>query len=133
MNFSDKVRNGRIAKGLSQEELAKITGLSKKTIQNYESGERLPKKRDTYRILAEAIGAEESVLLDENVDFILKAHEQYGNDAMRQAMDLVADVRALWAGGEMEEEDMDEIMRALQEAYWEAKKKTRAAKETGHE
>ena len=64
---------------------------------------------------------------------ILKAHEQYGNDAMRQAMDLVADVRALWAGGEMEEEDMDEIMRALQEAYWEAKKKTRAAKGDSHE
>ena len=37
------------------------------------------------------------------------------------AMDLVADVKALWAGGEMEEEDMDEIMRALQEAYHEAK------------
>jgi hypothetical protein len=42
---------------------------------------------------------------------------------MRQAMDLVADVKALWAGGEMEEEDMDEIMRALQEAYHEAKKR----------
>jgi hypothetical protein len=44
---------------------------------------------------------------------------------MKQALDLVADVRALWAGGEMAEEDMDEIMRAMQEAYWEAKKNNR--------
>ncbi len=133
MNFSEKVRNGRIAKGLSQEELAKATGLSKKTIQNYESGERLPKKRDTYRILAQALDAEESVLLDENVDFILKAHEQYGNDAMRQAMDLVADVRAIWVGGEIEEEDMDAITREIKDDYWEAKKKTSVARGESHE
>jgi hypothetical protein len=74
-------------------------------------------------VLADALGVEESVLLNRDIDFVLRANEQYGSTAMRQAMDLVADVKALWAGGEMEEEDMDEIMRALQEAYHEAKQK----------
>ena len=123
MEFSEKLRNIRISKNISQEELAEQTGISRRSIQNYESGRLLPKKRSVYAVLAEALGIEEDVLLNRDIDFVLRANEQYGGDAMRQAMDLVADVKALWAGGEMEEEDMDEIMRALQEAYLEAKQK----------
>ena len=127
MEFSEKLRNIRTAKNLSQEELAEQTGISRRSIQNYESGRLLPKKRSAYAALAEALGIEEEVLLNRDIDFVLRANEQYGGDAMRQAMDLVADVKALWAGGEMEEEDMDEIMRALQEAYLEAKERKNSA------
>ena len=129
MEFSEKIRNARIAKGWSQDELADHSGISRRTIQNYELGARLPKKRETYKVLAETLGIDESVLLDQNVDFVLRANEQYGSTAMKQALNLVEDVRALWAGGEMEEEDMDEIMRALQDAYWDVKKKARGNQE----
>ena len=129
MDFSEKIRNARIAKGWSQDQLADHSGISRRTIQNYELGARLPKKRETYKVLAEALGIDESVLLDQNVDFVLRANEQYGSTAMKQALNLVEDVRALWAGGEMEEEDMDEIMRALQDAYWDVKKKARGNQE----
>ena len=123
MEFGEKLHNIRISRNLSQEELAEKTGVSRRSIQNYESGKMLPKKRSVYSVLAKALGVEESVLLNRDISFVLRANEQYGSDAMRQAMDLVADVKALWAGGEMEDEDMDEIMRALQEAYNEAKQK----------
>ena len=123
MEFAEKLRNIRISKGLSQEELAERSGISRRTIQNYESGERVPKQRASYTALAKTLDVQENVLLDPNIDFVLRANEQYGDDAMRQAMDLVADVKALWAGGKMEEEDMDVIMRSLQDAYLEAKKK----------
>ena len=123
MEFGEKLHNIRISRNLSQEELAEKTGVSRRSIQNYESGKMLPKKRSVYSVLAETLGVEESVLLNRDISFVLRANEQYGSDAMRQAMDLVADVKALWAGGEMEDEDMDEIMRALQEAYNEAKQK----------
>ena len=129
MEFSEKIRNARIAKGWSQDELADHSGISRRTIQNYELGARLPKKRETYKVLAETLGIDESVLLDQNVDFVLRANAQYGSTAMKQALNLVEDVRALWAGGEMEEEDMDEIMRALQDAYWDVKKKARGNQE----
>ncbi|MBR2676931.1 MAG: helix-turn-helix transcriptional regulator [Solobacterium sp.] len=124
MEFSEKLRNIRISKGWSQRELAEKSGISERTIQNYESGSVMPKKRSSYTVLAETLGVEEPVLLDQNIDFVLRANEQYGSAAMRQAMDLVADVKALWAGGEMEEADVDEIMHALQEAYMEAKHKS---------
>ena len=128
MEFAEKLKNIRVSKNWSQEELAEKSGISRRTIQNYESGNMLPKKRSTYAVLAETCGVDENVLLDPNIDFVLRANEQYGDAAMRQAMDLVADVKALWAGGRMEEEDMDEIMRSLQEAYMEAKQKASGRK-----
>ena len=125
MDFSEKIRTARLAKQWSQKDLAEQSGISLRTIQNYELGTRMPKKQETYTKLADVLGIEESSLLDENVSFVLRANERYGGDAMKQALDLVADVRALWSGGEMAEEDMDEIMRAMQEAYWDAKENNR--------
>ena len=125
MEFSEKIRNARTAKGWSQKELAEATGMSLRTIQNYELGARLPKKRDTYLVLAKALDISEDVLLDDNASFVLRANERYGSRGARQAWDMVADIAAMWSGGDMDEEDMDAIMQAMQEAYWEAKKNNR--------
>ena len=125
MEFSEKLKKARIAKQLSQKELAEATGLTTRTIQNYETTKRLPKSRKTYKKLADTLGIREEDLMDENTEFVLQASTQYGRRGGQQAWGLVADLKAMWAGGEMEEEDMDEIMRAVQEAYWEAKKNNR--------
>ena len=42
MEFKDNLREKRRAAKLSQEELAKITGVTSRTIQNYELGTRKP-------------------------------------------------------------------------------------------
>lgn len=125
MEFSEKIRNARRAKGWTQKDLAQATGMALRTIQNYELGARLPKKRDTYLALAKALDINEDVLLDDNASFVLRANERYGSRGARQAWDMVADIAAMWSGGEMDEEDMDSIMQAMQEAYWEAKKNNR--------
>lgn len=125
MEFSEKIRNARMAKGWTQKDLAQATGMALRTIQNYELGTRLPKKRDTYFALAKALDINEGVLLDDNASFVLRANERYGSRGARQAWDMVADIAAMWSGGEMDEEDMDSIMQAMQEAYWEAKKNNR--------
>ena len=125
MDFGEKIRNARTAKQMTQSDLADAAGLSLRTIQNYEQGERMPKSHDTYDRLAAALDMDVNVLLDSRAGFILRATEQYGGRGSRQAWDLVADMGAMFAGGEMEEEDMDEIMKAIQDAYWEAKKNNR--------
>ncbi len=125
MNLSEKLRNARAAKRMSQTELAEKSGVSLRTIQNYELGVRTPKSRSTYDRLAEALEMDVNILLDENAEFILMASESYGARGEKQAMDIVNDIKAMWAGGKMDEEDMDAIMQALQEAYWEAKKNNR--------
>ena len=73
MNLSEKIKNARAAKQMSQNDLAKATGISLRTIQNYESGARMPKSRDTYTKLSETLGVDEKVLMDENADFVLRA------------------------------------------------------------
>ena len=125
MTLAEKLKNARAAKHLSQAELAERCGVSLRTIQNYELGARMPKRRETYDDLARALEVDVKVLLDENADFVLRANEQYGRRGAKQAWDLVADFKGLCAGGAMEEEDMDAVMQALQEAYWEAKKMNR--------
>ena len=53
MTFGEKVRRLRKEKGWTQSELAKLSGLSLRTIISYEKGESYPKKRSTYDVLAE--------------------------------------------------------------------------------
>lgn len=125
MEFSEKIRNARIARDMSQQDLAKASGVSLRTIQNYELGASIPRKRDTYTQLARVLGISEDILMDENAAFVLRATRQYGNRGAQQALDMVSDIAAMWAGGEMAEEDMDVIMQAMQNAYWEAKKNNR--------
>ena len=62
MTLAEKLKNARAAKHLSQRALAEATGLSLRTIQNYELGARLPKQRETYALLARALDVEERVM-----------------------------------------------------------------------
>ena len=125
MTFGEKVRAARKERGLSQRELARMTGIAVRTIINYESGSRMPKSRDSYIRLAEALDVDLSSLMSENAEFTVEASEKYGSRGRRQAEKLINDVAALYAGGELDDRDMDAMMRALQEAYWEAKQVNR--------
>lgn len=125
MKFGEKIKQGRIAAGYSQKRLAEITGIGLRTIQNYESGDRLPKQFETYRVLAAALHVDEAALRDDNEDFVSHVREAYGNRAALQAKVLAQEVSGLYAGGDLQEEDMDAMMKAIQDAYWLAKEKNR--------
>ena len=121
MKFGEKLKALRTDKGISQKALSDQTGISLRAIQNYETKDILPKSHDSYDALARALDVEVSTLLDENVAFQVEARERYGSRGERQARAILDQVGALYAGGELSEEDMDAFNRALQEAYWDAK------------
>ena len=121
MKFGEKLKALRTDKGISQKALSDQTGISLRAIQNYETKDILPKSRDSYDALARALDVEVSTLLDENVAFQVEARERYGSRGERQARAILDQVGALYAGGDLSEEDMDAFNRALQEAYWDAK------------
>ena len=125
MKFNEKLKELRLAKHLSQAELAKAGGVTARTLQYYEAGLKLPRKKETYTKLAAALGVKEEELTDDNASFITNAFSVYGERGASQAEQLVQSLAGLWAGGDMEVEDIDENMRALQEAYWDAKKRNR--------
>ena len=125
MKFSEKLRRARINAGLTQSQLASELGVSLRTVTNYETGDRYPKKRELYKKMAEVLGVEVNYLLTEDEDFIADAGEKYGAKGARQAQELLSEVTGLFAGGCLAQEDMDEMMRAIQDAYWIAKEKNR--------
>jgi transcriptional regulator with XRE-family HTH domain len=121
MTFSEKIKHARTAKNMSQKELANATGISERTIQNYELGTSLPKSKNTYDKLAAALGINPQILLDENAEFVLQAGERYGNRGRRQAEDIIRSFRVAAAGGELDDDDLDFIKEAMLQTYEDAK------------
>ena len=110
---------------MTQEQLADAIGMSKRMVSYWENHGKVPKSRETYPIIADVLGIDVSVLLDDDAEFVVKAAETYGNRGAQQALQLVQQITGLYAGGELEEEDMDAMMKAIQDAYWIAKQKNK--------
>ena len=63
MEIGDKIRNARLAKGMTQEELGERIGVQKSAIAKYESGRVVNIKRSTLQKLAEALSLRGSDLI----------------------------------------------------------------------
>lgn len=122
MTFGEKVKNERNRLGLNQDELAKKIGVTRRVISSYENDISRPRGTERYKKLAEALGVNINYLLSEDEAFIADVEDNYGHRGAKQAKELLAEVTGLFAGGEMADEDMREMVDAIQEAYLIAKK-----------
>ena len=121
MKFGEKVREERTKKGLTQPELGKLVGVTKRTIIGWESGERYPQKRELYDKLASVFGVPSNYLASEDEEFITAASEQYGIKGERDAKAVLAQAAAVFAGGELSDEDRLTFMTEIQQLYLESK------------
>ena len=55
MNIGDKIRNARISKGMTQEELGKALGVQKSAIAKYENGRVVNIKRSTLKKISDIL------------------------------------------------------------------------------
>lgn len=124
MRFNERLKNLREKKGLTQAQLSELAGISSRMIQKYECGASRP-RFDAAERLASALEVSVSELLGEGGTLAARAGEIYGPRGARQARELTDEVTGLFAGGEMADEDMDAMMRAISDAYWIAKEKNR--------
>lgn len=124
MELKDRIAGIRKFKGLTQAELAEKIGMTTRAIQNYESGNRIPKSAVLEKI-AEGLGVTIDDLASEDDKFVIQATEQYGSRGKVDAQQLIENANALFAGGDITEEDKTYVMEALQEAYWRAKIKNK--------
>ena len=122
MTFGEKVKNERNRLGLNQDELAKKIGVTRRVISSYENDSSRPRGTERYKKLAEALGVNINYLLSEDEAFIADVEDNYGHRGAKQAKELLAEVTGLFAGGEMADGDMREMVDAIQEAYLIAKK-----------
>lgn len=123
MNFTEKLQKLRKQKGLTQAELAEKVGVSSRSIQNYELGSRYP-KRNILDKLCEVLGTKIEYLVS-SYDFLGLVQAEDGAKGVASAQQLLDCAGALFAGGDMSEDDKDKVMLALQKIYWKSKEKNR--------
>lgn len=122
MTFGEKVKTTRIRLNLSQSALAERIGVTSRVISSYENDNSRPRGLERYKKLAAALGVPVNFLLSEDEEFMAAAEDAYGRRGSRQAQELLSEITGLFAGGEMAEEDMREMVDAIQEAYLIAKR-----------
>ncbi|MCG4611018.1 transcriptional regulator [Flavonifractor sp. An135] len=125
MVFKERLKEKRMEAGLTQVQLAEKAGVTARTIQNYELGNRKPSNMEVIQKIADALNTTTEYLLGSSGTYVVEAHEKGGSKAARDIEQLVSEVTGLFAGGELSEESLEGAMKALNDAYWIAKEKNR--------
>lgn len=121
MQFANTLKALRIERNLTQEDLAKKSGISLKTVSRYENGETLPRSRKFYDKLALALGVSYEDLVSAEMDFVLDLKDNFGPSGEKDAQEMVQGVIGLMAGGSLPDKDKKAILDAIQEAYYMAR------------
>jgi len=121
MKFGDKVREQRKKAGLLQEDVAKAIGVTKRTLINYEKGTSYPQDRSVYIKLADFFKVDVNYFLTEDEEFITAAAESFGAKGQAQAQLIIEQATALFAGGELSENDQLAFIHTMQELYLQSK------------
>lgn len=126
MNFAEKVKQLRTARGWSQEELGQKLGKSKRTIISYEKGDSYPRTREVYAKLAEILEVDVNYLLTEEAEFLADVGEAYGRRGQLQAESILSQTRELFAGGALSERDEIAFLTEMQKIFLDSKQTARA-------
>ena len=125
MTFGEKVKELRVLHDLSQEALAKVAGVSRRTIIAYESGTVYPRKRETYEKLAKILETDVQYLRTENEEFMEEVSAKYGRRGVLQAKDILEETAQLFAGGSLSEDDEIAFIREIQRLYLDSKERAK--------
>lgn len=125
MTFGEKIEKLRKEKGLSQENLAKAIGTARRTIIGWESEGRYPRRQEMYEKLADALGCSASYLRGEEESFITDVAEKYGRRGEAQARQIIEQTAALFAGGELSDEERIAFLNEIQALYLDSKKRSK--------
>lgn len=132
--LAQKILESRSRLGLSQKELAEMTGVSNRSVAAYEKGEKNPRQTTVYA-LARALNVSVKYLTDdtcsdpaaeiENDGFIEEAQSQIGLSGSRDLVRMLRENEALFAGGELSQAEKDIYFDALMTAYVNCKQRAR--------
>lgn len=125
MGFGENLKQMRTEMGLSQKKLAELTGTTSRTILNYEQGARLPKNIEIVSKIAYALGTTTEMLINGKEEFVISAGSTYGDKGKREAEAILENAAALFAGGELDDEEMLSFMTRIQTIYLDSKKKAK--------
>ena len=121
MNFGEKIKNYRMENDYTQDEFAKLIGVSKRTLLLSEQGKRFPKQKEVYEKIAELMNCDYNFLMGEEDLFLEEVSNRYGTGEVAKVRALADGVSSMFAGGTLPEEDIESAFQAITQAYWKAK------------
>lgn len=124
MKLGDKIKHLRTQNNMTQPDLAKKLGVTVRTIAYYENNERQPKKSIIME-LCKLFHVTTDYLLSNDEAFLVEAEDKYGYRGKKKAEEFIQETNALFAGGELNEEDRDKVFKAITEIYWRSKEKNK--------
>ena len=125
MLFGDRLRQLRENSGMTQAELGKSIGVSDRVLGYYETNERFPRKQEIFANIATIFNVSVDYLIGTDGSFMQDAGDEYGSIGHKQAKGVLKNVEMLFAGGELMDDDKDEVFRIISELYFDAKKKNK--------
>ena len=124
----DKIKALRTAQHMSMAELARRASMSDRAIRYIESNQREPSV-DAIQKIAAALGVPTDYFMDEatfqqvlNDDlFYADVRKKYGSRGVAQAKKIKEQTTALFAGGELSEEDQAAFIKEMEALFLDAK------------
>ena len=113
MKFKERIRTLRKEAGLTQAEIAEKIGVTYRTYQNYEAGVSTPQSRVLAK-LANVLHVSMDMLSEQSATETSAPENEELNA-------LLTEMKALFLGGKLHQEDKKYVIDALTEAYWRTK------------
>ncbi|MBQ9066928.1 MAG: helix-turn-helix transcriptional regulator [Clostridia bacterium] len=123
--FSTRLKNLRTLEGMTQQQLASRVGVSTRTIQNYENGASIPRSKGTVDRIAGCFGVPAAELFEPEDCFRASRKEEHAHrKAEANARLLLSDLSALFASGNLTEEEQKRILKTVNGLYWKYNRRT---------
>ena len=130
MSFGGRVRELRKSKHLSQNALAKIAGVSPRTIFGYEAGTTYPRTASTLNRLAEALGVTSEALADNTHPLKSLANIPGNQSAETQRQMITQQAVSLLLDDHLPDTQKDDMVQAILDAYWESRRRSPVKNDT---
>ena len=125
MTFEEKFKKLRKQNHWTQQATAEALGINRRMVTLYESGKSYPRTREAYHKVADLFGVDPNYLLTEGDEYMADFGGLTIDEIRDKADEIVKAVGVLFQGTRLTEEEKDNLMQSLQNAYWEGRKKNR--------
>ena len=133
-SLNEKIRSRREELKLSQEQLASMAGITRRSVVSYETTDKRPYP-STLRKLATALGVTVYYLENDDVEdpsarleeepYIQAARDAFGKKGAEEMAAVLAQNESLFAGATLTEEQKDIFYQAVSQAYFRNKERAR--------
>lgn len=128
----DKVKALRLSKKMTLTALSRASGLSDRAIRYIENNERKPGV-EAIKKLSAALEVGTDYFMDDEVfqqevhkeELLAQAKEKYGSRGMAQARRIYDDAQAIYAGGQLNEDEKDAFRDLMMEIFFDSKEEAK--------